>query len=112
MKKALRDALHSEGVVLDDQSLSQGNLKSHQRTLVKTQSVPNSPKSQHSGLQRADSGKEVNTYSDISQQKEMFSKNKSNSVPSLSGTVSENSVKNMLSHASPEEIVVQRGRYI
>lgn len=110
MKKALRDALHSEGVVLDDQSLSQGNLKSHQRTLVKTQSVPNSPKSQHSGLQRADSGKEVNTYSDISQQKEMFSKNKSNSVPSLSGTVSENSVKNMLSHASPEEIVVQRGR--
>ena len=61
MKKALRDALQSEGVLLDEAPYGQAASNMH-RVLHQTQSVPSSPKTDHqqlSSVKRSESVKSI-----------------------------------------------------
>ena len=100
MKKAFRDALQKEGVVLDDSQINQ------HEDLNKTRSVPSSPRPLRTELQRTVSDKEVNLVSSTSPQ---LPYRKSMSVPSLF-IEKEASEKLPARNLGNEKIVVQRGR--
>ena len=82
MKKALRDALQCEGVLLDDAPHIQAPSNMHP-VLHQTQSVPNSPKTdhqQHSSVKRSESVKRIPTS------KAVIMERKARSEDSLSST--------------------------